>query len=420
MESVKRKVSWQRADLEVPLSALLLVLVIVITFYLGLQMMPPNQFFHDEFFHYPQIAEFSQGIFNDISDKLTMLPGYHAIIAGLAWLVGDHSIAMVRIITAFASLPAVLFFYLAARELGKRNQFTVTLLFYSSPIIFPYFFVIYTDMTSLMLILASFFFTLKRQYQIAALFALASLFVRQTNIIWAFLFSLIALGQEGTVAAIYYKKWKQVFLTLSRLWIFILSAVLFLAYVKINGGVAAGDKGAHELNRIYPTQVYLLLFTVFFLFLPMHLKNTPKIFAMIRKHPEWLVIAALLFVVYITTFWAHHMYNHHDFFLRNRILIWIREDFWTKSLAFIPMIWAFLSLCVTPLRRKSFYWLYPISIIALLPHGLVEQRYFLVFLALFMLMKRWDSIKVDYLTIAYYAPVTLFLCIGIGKIHFFL
>ncbi|WP_119396497.1 Dol-P-Glc:Glc(2)Man(9)GlcNAc(2)-PP-Dol alpha-1,2-glucosyltransferase [Salinibius halmophilus] len=234
------------------------------------------------------------------------------------------------------------------------------------------------------------------------------------------MFALIALGQNSFLPSLYYQRWKEAAKTLAHLWIFIASALIFVAFVIYNGGVAVGDKDAHQLARLYPTQVYFLLLTLFFLFLPMHLKNTPKIIRLIQRHPEILVLAGLLFVIYITTFYAHHMYNHHDFFLRNRVLVWVREDFISKTIAFIPMLWAFLSLCVTPLRRKSFYWLYPVTIIALLPHGLVEQRYFLEFIALFMLMKRWDSLRVDYVTIAYYAPITLFFCIGIGEIRFFL
>ncbi|WP_119396498.1 Dol-P-Glc:Glc(2)Man(9)GlcNAc(2)-PP-Dol alpha-1,2-glucosyltransferase [Salinibius halmophilus] len=181
-QALKQGLSAHHKD-DITLSAILLVLVVGVTFYLGLQMMPEHSYFHDEFFHYPQIKEFSEGIFDDVSDKLTMLPGYHAMVAAVAWVIGDNSIPATRVISAFLSLPALIFFFLCAKDLGKPNRYTVSLLFYSSPIIFPYFFVLYTDMVSLMLLLASFFFTLKRHYQVAALIAFASLFVRQTNII---------------------------------------------------------------------------------------------------------------------------------------------------------------------------------------------------------------------------------------------
>jgi len=68
--------------------------------------------------------------------------------------------------------------------------------------------------------------------------------------------------------------------------------------------------------------------------------------------------------------------------------------------------WTLCSLCVTPLQRRSFYWLYPLAAAALLPAGLVEQRYFIVPVILFMLAKKRESVALDLCTIAVYVPVT--------------
>ncbi|MDD9875130.1 MAG: hypothetical protein OXU22_06295, partial [Gammaproteobacteria bacterium] len=45
----------------------------------------------DELAHYPQIKAFAEGRF-EIKRGLAMLPGYHAIIAALAWVGGGGGV----------------------------------------------------------------------------------------------------------------------------------------------------------------------------------------------------------------------------------------------------------------------------------------------------------------------------------------
>jgi len=73
-----------------------------------------------------------------------------------------------------------------------------------------------------------------------------------------------------------------------------------------------------------------------------------------------------------------------------------------------------------PLQRRSFYWLYPVAAAALLPAGLVEPRYFIVPVVLFMLAKKHESAALDLWTIATYVPMTGLLYYRIGQGGFFL
>lgn len=398
----------------------LALITVVLACVFGLAMMPEHAHYHDESFHVPQIERYMQGIYQGVEASLTMIPGYHALVALSASIFFDQSPDAIRTASFVMSIPALLFFFLSARELGHRQPSISSLIFFLCPIIFPFFFVIYTDIPSLAFVLAGLYCTLKRQYSLAALVMCLSMLLRQTNVVWLALFWLFALLDHGAWGQLVRLDFRALLKNIAKTWGFLGGCVLFVTFVVINGGVALGDASAHAVERLYLTQVFFCLFAVFFLFMPWHIANTRRIFALVKARPQLLFLLSLVFAVYITTFWADHGYNYFDFFLRNQVVMWVRQNFWTQTLAFIPMAWAFLSLCVTPLRKASYYWLYPVAALALIPHSLVEQRYFFEFLVLFILFRKPETEKLDFITLAIYVPVTLYLCLGIGRIQFFL
>jgi len=384
----------------------------------------------DENYHYPQIKAFAEGRL-EISRDLAMLPGYHAIIAALAWVGGVGgalSPPAARAVSWGVCALAPVLFFLCARALGKDNRFSLSLAFLLSPLIFPFFFFLYTDLASLLFLLGTLLLTLQRRYQLAGLVAVLSLLLRQTNVIWVFFFALVALEQEGVWARLAQRDFRPVLQALAKLWLFVFAGLAFLAFVYWHGGIALGGAGEawgegvrmHRVGRLYPTQVYLLLFTVFFLFVPLHIRNLPDIMRMFRRRPViCLLVGVMSLAFYLWTFWADHPWNNNVSYLRNQIVQWLREDLWFRVAAFIPMAWALCSLCVTPLQRRSFYWLYPITVATLLPVSLVEPRYFMVPVALFMLAKKRGSAPLDLWSIAVYAPATGLLYYRISQGGFF-
>ena len=397
-------------------------LVIIVAYVLGMQMYTSEDSIADEGHHHPQIAAFIDGRFDGVGrNGVTMLPGYHAIVAAVAWGVGTHSASTVRILSAILCLPIMVLFFLCARALGKDNRVSLTLLFLLCPLVYPYFFLIYTDIPALMFLLGALFLTLTRRYQLAGLVVWLAILVRQTNVVWAFFLALVALGQDGVWEQLVRHNWRSVLQAVARLWLFVLAGLAFLVFVYWNGGAALGTTQAqHELERLYPTQGYLWLFVMFFLFMPLHLWNVPRIVTMLRRRPAlWVVMSAGAFVVYLETFWVLHQWNYNPWWLRNRLLTWLRQDAWNPWLAFLPMLWAIVSLCVTPFARRSFYWMYPVAILSVVPFSLIEPRYFMVPLVFFMLFAEWKNVYVDRLTIAMYALVSVWVYVGIQSGEFF-
>jgi len=324
----------------------------------GMWMVADGTATTDELIHYLQIKTFAEGQF-EIHRKLTLLPGYHAIIAALAWVGGDLSLPAVRAVSWGLCALALVLFFLCARALDKRNRFSLNLAFLLSPIIFPFFFFLYTDIPSLLFLLGVLLLTLQRRYQLAGLMTILSLLLRQTNVVWAFFFALIALGQEGVWARLAQRDFRPALHALARLWLFVFAGLAFLAFVYWHGGIALGDAHTHRVERLHPTQVYLLLFTMFLLFAPLHIRNLPRIARMLRRRPFiCLFIGAMSLAFYLGTFWVNHPYNYppHEslqfrhIYLHNEILRLLRENLWLRAAAFIPMAWALCSLCVTRCR----------------------------------------------------------------------
>jgi alpha-1,2-glucosyltransferase len=89
-------------------------------------------------------------------------------------------------------------------------------------------------------------------------------------------------------------------------------------------------------------------------------------------------------------------------------------------LFFLPIAFSIMSLSVTTLRNKSYYLLYPFTVLFLVPSWLIEQRYYIVPFSLFILFKNEKSRLVEYSTIAMYIVTSALLFYGIQKGLFFL
>lgn len=404
-------------------SAWMLIALFGVSVILGFGMMPANQTFHDESFHMPQILAYLKHQYLHLEKSLTMIPGYHFLVATISHLFGWDTVNQIRNASILLSLPAIAVFFLLARSLGHRSPVVSTSLFYFSPIFFPFFYVLYTDVPSLLFVLLGMWALHKRYYSAAAVIFFLSMLLRQTNVIWLVMAWGIALFYEWSTVRYRYDLYRYGLALINaglKTFLFPVFCLAFLLFVYFNGGVAIGDSTAHKLDRVYVTQVYFWLLTVFVLFLPLHIKNIPAILRLLKERSELILLCSALLVLYMATFWAEHGYNYFDFFLRNRVVQWMRADELHRLVLFFPMLWAFLSLVVTPLREKRFYLLYPFTVLSLIPHSLVDQRYFMESIALFILFKKDDSHWVNVFTLAIYLPIIAFLYFGISQIRFFL
>lgn len=350
----------------------------------------------DEYCHYLQISNILQG--KDLFPKLCpYLPGYHWTMAGLVWTVRHGQIPAMRFLATFLSFLCILSFFFMARKIDRESAVQKSLLFLLFPLFYPFFSLIYTDLYAMMFVFLSLLLALHRRLWLAGIAGILGLLVRQNHIVWLILIACLVYMEDHDPQ----HGWKNIRWWFSRFFFFFLALLLCGVFVIWNKGLALGDKTHHFLT-ISCGNLFFLLFLFFFLFLPRNIANFPKIVRFLKSHKLMWLILAEVFLLYFFFFKADHFYNRLGRFLHNLILIAMTESSFQKCLFFIPIAYSLVSLCVTPLKRKSFYLLYPFTILFLLPNAVIEIRYLFVPLALFLAFKEADSERIAGFTLATY------------------
>jgi alpha-1,2-glucosyltransferase len=382
----------------------------------------------DERIHRLEIVTLAGGNL-EIVNKLTMFPGYHAMVALLAWLTGAQCTTALRMLSALVGLPVIVTFYLTVRQLTPRFAAVATLQFAFLPILFPLFFVLYTDAFSLLLVLLSVLLVLRHRRNAAAAVAILSVLVRQTNILClAFVLGLAYLEDHGPTLSR-----EKLVSALRQNLLFVLGLAGFAGFVVVNGGVAVGDQSAHPL-KLSLGNVYLFLFLYFFLSLPVYLADLKFTLARLADK-RVLGLSLVLYGVFMSTFVNDHPYNQvsvrtfkfataelvgHAPFLRNELLHLATQSALTKTVFFIPVLLSCLLLMKTKLAQPRLLLIYPLLLLLLTPSWLIEQRYSLVPLALLLLARERRSPTLEYATAVLGIVGSAYFAYGIDQHLFFL
>jgi alpha-1,2-glucosyltransferase len=360
----------------------------------------------DERVHLSQIEMLMRGDL-EIHERLTTIPGYHAAIALLARMTGTRYASELRVLSALIGLPVIAVFYLTARQLTPRFAAVATLQFAFLPVLFPLFFVLYTDAFSLLLILLAVLLALHHHRNAAAAVAIISVLVRQTNIFGlALVLGLVYLGDHGLA-----RPREPLATSLRRNVVFVLGLAGFAVFAVVNRGVAVGDRWAHPL-KLSLGNVYLFLFLYFFLVLPVHLADLKSALARLADR-RMLGLSLLLYGVFMFTFTSDHPYNQvtvHPFkvfaghwvkygsFLHNELLHLATRSVVTRTVFFIPVLLSCLLLRNTRLVQPRFLATYPLLLLLLTPSSLIEYRYGLIPLTLLLLARERRSPALEYAT----------------------
>lgn len=356
------------------------------TFYLIIE----KPLYVDETTHFYVISNFCRGNFT-YPDFLTTIPGYH-FFGSIFGYLANCSETSIRFFNLLVSGITVFVFFNIAKIVSPKASKGKTLLFILLPILFPFFFLVYTDMMSLLFVLLMFYFMLKGNYTLSALFGLLSFVVRQNNIIWV-LFSIVYIGAAGNrfKAAIKKNLTPGFFKTVLP---YIIVLVVASAFFMKTGGFSLGDKEKHPAFYLGFMNLYTALFFLFWINLPENLYNLKSLSQKIKKikPSQMLLITSLagaFFIFFLLTFKIDHPYNNYQiysYFLRNKILHLFDSSIFLRSAFFACVLLAIASLYATKFKEKRQYLIYLFSGIFLASSWLIENRYFLipfVFLNLF-------------------------------------
>jgi alpha-1,2-glucosyltransferase len=394
---------------------LLLFLFGLLVLWFGVQrLLQMNILLVDERDGYDQIMRFTRSV-TDLNPEISSVRGYHLAVAMILRLIGNTSTAVVRYTVTLVNLLAVVAVYLMARTVDPHAAGLKTLQFFFMPIMTLYFLLMYTDHFSTALVLFSILLTIRRRYALGALVAVISVFVRQTNIVWLlFDNTLFYLQEYGWNLSL-----KRILTHLSRSWLTWVGCLLFVVFVVVNGGFAVGQKEMHPL-ALSLENIYFGLFLLVILFLPLTLVSAVKVFRLVQRKPAVLLLVIPFFFLFLLTFTNSHPFNQYPWFIRNKMLMFFASGLVERVPYFAFIGYGILVLAVTKLLRKEYYLIYPASVLTLVPMTLVEQRYAMIPIALFLLFRKTGSPVVEYLTLALMIVTTVWLLPGIFAYRFFL
>jgi alpha-1,2-glucosyltransferase len=373
----------------------------------------------DEGYHLYQINLFLSGEFG-VDAAITMIPTYHLVIARIATLLGLESDVQIRLISFSVALTlcfAFMSLVRSARDEDSISNYLGTSQFILFPILFPFFFFVYTDTWALLFVILGFDRLYRQQLLLSALFFIIAMLIRQTNIIWmGMAWLLYILDNRRTTIDV-----STFILVLKETWLFAVGLIGFILFVYWNGSIAMGDKDLHTVS-LSLSNVYFSLLLFFLLFLPLNLANINKIRSLLKENPRIWILIAISLPVFWNTYFIDHYYNGPQlwFYLHNRLLFWTTSNEVLKLLTFVAISWSVLSLVVTKLLKRSQYLLYIFAAASILPFPLVEQRYYLVSMALFMAFRERQSILVESSLIVIYLVTCSWLVWGIYQAYFFL
>lgn len=371
----------------------------------------------DEFIHKDQILFFINSEYK-VHYKLTVIPAYHFFVASIMEILGNKSIFSMRFISTIISGLSVLVFKLIVDLLGDEDRRIKAFQYLFFPILIPFFFLVYTDVLSVLFILGTVYFILKRNYRLAGVSSILSFLVRQNNIVWLVGFSVFSyLHEYGFKVGL-----RQIKAWIKTNYIFFCGVIIFLFFVYFNGGVVIGDRSAHPDFKFYSGNVFFMLFLFFLIFLPLNISNFKKIWDLIFNKWYFLVFILMIFAVYMLTFRGDHPYNLPKFWLRNYLLSFFGISSVIKGLLFVPIGYSILSLAITKYRVKYFEIFYLFSIIFLIPSELIEQRYYLIPFTLFLLFRKIDKskLRIEYLQLGYFVALSFVITWGIHNQVWFL
>lgn len=354
------------------LETLLIILFSIVTLGLIIAQLEKLSMVCDEFFHFDQIGRIERG--EGIVPALTVIPGYHYLVSYVMQLLNLTELHHARYVSLFFSLVSIAFGYGILKSLKDDQPTLKTAIIFTSPLLFPFFFFVYTDILALTFVLGSFYLSLQRKYHLAGLVGVLSVLIRQTNILWIFLIYLFVISDHFKDGFSVSRLKSLIIPSLS----FGLCGLLFVGFVWWNEGIALGDKSMHPAFELSLGNLIFFLFCFFMLMLPHCLMSMKQVVRTINESPYlWLVGLGVFLVIYFNCTFSHY-YNTKPSYLRNLVLITVQSSIIFKIVFSLSSTFAFLVLVCSPLRTKASYLLYPIFMLLISSSSLIEQRYYII------------------------------------------
>ncbi|KAI8847729.1 alpha-2-glucosyltransferase Alg10, partial [Chytridium lagenaria] len=351
----------------------------------------------DEVFHIPQAQRYCNGDFVTYDPKLTTPPGLYVVSYGVRKIISlvsgfdiGCSVFTLRSINMVFGLGTCFVIQGIMNKVHgtQRHHAFHALSIFLFPVSFFFHFLYYTDSGSTFFILWSLLLAYRKKTLLSGFASLVALTFRQTNIVW----SCFIAGYSLESRAFFFIEPISFFLTLIRdvwdlkvqilsdVWPFVGNVLLFVTFVKYNGGVALGDKENHVAS-IHAAQVlYFSAFLYAFTFIATDpIKNLRKAGSIVVGILKSLASLGLV---------VHKFTVEHPFLLADNrhytFYIWryLFRSHWAIRFALIPGYILSIAACVSQIvESQDMLWFFLFTgatLATLIPSPLLEFRYFII------------------------------------------
>lgn len=372
----------------------------------------------DELYHYAQIHLFRHGESRILDRYLTTIPGFHAAVAGAMAALGLDSPGAARAINAGFGLLAAAGFHALRRRLWPGTESIATAQFVALPILAPLFFLVYTDVLALALILWATVAALSGRHAWAGLALLGVVLVRQNDVVWAaFVLVLVAwpiLLESRRGGALR---------PLLDLWPYLLPLATFCSFWAWNGSISLSREQAafHPLTLRLGNPYFALLLGA--ALLPLQVFSGLGRFAVAVRARPWLLWAPLAgFVLFVVGFHADNPYNAAlpAHLPRNALLLKLDADPAWRVAAGLAMVLAACGLGSVALRPRGAALLYPFAALFLAASWLIEQRYAIVPLVLWLAFREQRGRLQEHATLALWLILAVCVMAGVLSGRYFI
>lgn len=371
--------------------ALAVAALSILAWYMVVMRARPG-FIGDEEYHAPTIAALAQGDWGP-SRHRSMTPAYHYLASFVAhWWSADLSV--LRGFNVVIGLLTLMAFHFAARGRNAPYRAYDVLRFAWHPILLPLWALVYTDVLSLLLVLAALALNLRRWHILAAVALIAATLVRQSNAVWLAMFAALAVldappinwnprGLAGRIA----RTWPR--------WLPYVVGGLLTITLAVSGILKVIPRSENG-PRFNPAQLYLffLLLAVWWApaWIPAFVAYWRRDYLrqLLRPWPCTLTVAAVALVALLYA--NPHKWNVDPTFIRNWPLHTIAQHAWLR----LPLGLVLVAFGVTVVQRAwsnphrvTLAVIFVFTLLFLGPQYLVDPRYYIVSYALLDLFFPW-------------------------------
>lgn len=336
----------------------------------------------DESAHFGQVERIRTN--NGLAPLLTTIPGFHFMVSKTLSVFGLYEIQYARIVSLIFGLVGVFFLKNILQNTTPHSDgnYLKSISIYTIPIIFPFLFVFYTDLTALTFVLACFYFSIKKNYLLGSIIGLLSIGIRQTNVLWIFFVYLYVLLEhlDGEVS-------KEKLLAFIKPSIgYAVCAIAFIVFVFINDGVAMGDKSMHPPFALSLGNPIFFLFSFSLLLFPYCMSKLKDVVTALEDSYYLWFVAICLFIVIFFNCNFDHPYNQGNFVIRNMIFNKVEESVLVRLIFCAISTYGALVIITSKLKNASSYVLYPVFLLLISSSILVEVRYIIIGFVFFMIL----------------------------------